>query len=96
MNDDIADLILDGVIKCPEAYATNNGELVAIIWTAMTIQAVGLDMPEAPRLSREKVFPGPQMISPRFPNMPMGKFADKLEEWIIEYRKLISEDATVV
>ena len=77
--------LIESVTERPELYAQNKGELVAIIWTALTIHAAAHNIPHAPRDSRSQAFPGSQLISNRYPELSVAAFAEMLKDWTIVY-----------
>lgn len=88
-----ADTILDGICDRPLMYGTQKSELVAIAWTAMTIQSSSQGRSDVVRKSRAKLFPGNQRISVRYPGMKIPEFAKtKLRPWIEEYRSMLNEE----
>lgn len=85
------DEVMDNALARPISFATDKGELVAILWTAMIIQSKQLGCPEIVSHSRSNIFPGNKMISPRFPNKSLIEFADTLRPWVEEYRNMREE-----
>jgi hypothetical protein len=87
--EDSAQEILDGVCSKPEIYATDKGEMVAIVWTVLTLHAASIGHPTLPRIARGIIFPGPQMISPRYNHLSMRQFGKVLNRWIEEYQEQV-------